>query len=57
VSRFHSKKDKDSGKKTVEFSPVHTDQSVIPYFKFQANCFKRMVETDLETMDFIMIDG
>ena len=51
------KKDEDSGKKTVEFSPVHPEQAIIPCFNFQAICFKRMIETDLETMEYIIIDG
>jgi hypothetical protein len=49
-------KDRDSGKKAVEFGPVHDVQSAIPCFNFQANCFKHMIETNLKDMDFIPTD-
>jgi hypothetical protein len=51
--KFSFKKDKDTGKKTVELGPKNNELSSMPYYDFQAICFKRMIETNLVNMDYI----
>jgi hypothetical protein len=50
------KEDRDSGKKTVELGPKNPEQTPMPYYDFQAICFKRMIETNLATMECILYD-
>jgi hypothetical protein len=45
------KKDKNTGKKTVELRANSRNSSLLPQFHFDANCFKRLVESNLSDME------